>query len=75
MYCCCKENMHETFYVREDEEAALKWRPCTRDCPAHNCKHYSWESFAEEYQEDYIQDLKTEEFEPLDVCSYEKKAN
>ena len=56
--CCCKEKMRETFFVSCDEEAALKWRPGKwGDCPARNCKHYSWESFAEEYREDYIHDL------------------
>ena len=61
--CCCKENMRETFYALCDEEAALKWRPGKwGDCPARNSKHYSWESFAEEYSKDYIHDLKTEEY-------------
>ena len=61
--CCCKENMRQTFHEKGDEEAALKWRPGRwGDCPARNCKHYSWESFAEEYHKDYIVDLKTKEF-------------
>ena len=61
--CYCKENMRETFYERGDEEAALNWRPGQwGDCPARNCKQYSWESFAEEYHKDYIRDLKTEEY-------------
>ena len=61
--CCCKENRRETFYASCDEEAALKWRPGKwGDCPARNCKHYSWESFSEEYSKDYIHDLKTEEY-------------
>ena len=55
--------MRQAFYVRGDEEAALKWRPGKwGNCPARNCKHYSWESFEEEYHEDYIQDIKIEEF-------------
>ena len=60
---CCKENMRETFYESCDEEAALKWRAGKwGDCPARNCKHYSWQSFAEEYSKDYVRDLKTEEY-------------
>ena len=59
----CKEDMRQAFYQRGDEEAALKWRPGKwGNCPARNCKHYSWESFEEEYHEDYIRDLKTEEY-------------
>ena len=59
----CKEDMRQAFYVREDEEAALKWRPgkCN-DCWWRNCKHNSWESYEDEYHEGYIQDLKSEEF-------------
>ena len=59
----CKEDMRQAFYVRGDEEAALKWRPGkANECWCSNCKIYSWESFEEEYHEDYIQDIKIEEF-------------
>ena len=59
----CKEDMGRAFYVRGDEEGAFKWRPGkANDCWWRNCKIYSWESFEEEYHEDYIQDIKTEEF-------------
>ena len=65
----CKEDMRQAFYQRGDEEAALKWRPGKwGDCPARNCKHYSWESFEDEYHEDYIRDLKTEEYVDYDEC-------
>ena len=55
----CKKDMRQAFYVRGDEEAALKWRPGKwEDCPASNCKNYPWESFKEGYHEEYIQDIK-----------------
>ena len=48
----CKEDMCQTFYVNGDEEAALNWRPgqCN-ECHHGNCKHYSWESYEDEYPE------------------------
>ena len=63
LYRACKEDIRQAFYVRGDEEGTLKWRPGkANDCWWRNCKIYSWESFEEEYHEDYIQDIKTEEF-------------
>ena len=58
-----KKTCVRIFYVRGDEEGALKWRPGrANDCWWRNCKIYSWESFEEEYHENYIQDMKTEKF-------------
>ena len=55
----CKEDIRQAFYVKGDEEAALKWRPDKWDeCWQPNCKIYSWESYEDGYHEDYIQDIK-----------------
>ena len=60
----CKEDMRKTFYDKGDEEAALKWRPGkAEECvDTRKCKMYSWESYEEEYHEDYIRDIKVDEF-------------
>ena len=56
--------MRKTFYDKGDEEAALKWRPGkAEECvDTRKCKMYSWESYEEEYHEDYIRDIKVDEF-------------
>ena len=62
----CKEQMRQFFYVNGNEEEALKWRPGNRDgksdCVWRNCKHYSWESFEDEYGESTIEDYKNEPY-------------
>ena len=62
---CCKEDMRKTFYHKGDEEAALKWRPgeYSYGCvDRKHCKDYSWESFEDRYFEDYLRDLKADEY-------------
>ena len=66
----CKEDMRLTFYVNGDEEAALNWRPgqCS-DCRHSNCKHYSWESYEDEFLVD--RNIEVDEFVSSDeeeVC-------
>ena len=39
----CKEEMRQAFYVKGDEEEALKWRPGKVECCWRNCKHYAME--------------------------------
>ena len=61
----CKEDMRKTFYDNGDEEAALQWRPgdYAGGCVARKrCKDYSWESFEDQYHEDYLKDIKVDEF-------------
>ena len=61
----CKEDMRKTFYDKGDEEAALQWRPGDYDCGCvarKRCKDYSWESFEDQYHEDYLKDIKVDEF-------------
>ena len=61
----CKEDMRKTFYDKGDEEAALKWRPGDYECGCVHrkyCKDYSWESFEDQYHEDYLKDIKVDEF-------------
>ena len=53
------------FMIRGDEEAALKWRPGDYECGCVHrkyCKDYSWESFEDQYHEDYLKDIKVDEF-------------
>ena len=61
----CKEEMRQAFYVKGDEEEALKWRLGNRDgkgeCVWRNCKHFSWESFEEEYDDEYVKHCKNME--------------
>ena len=61
----CKEEMRQAFYVKGDEEEALKWRLGNRDgkgeCVWRNCKHFSWESFEEEYDDENVKDCKNME--------------
>ena len=61
----CKEEMRQAFYVKGDEEEALKWRLGNRDgkgeCVWRNGKHFSWESFEEEYDDEYVKDCKNME--------------
>ena len=62
---CCKEDMRKTFYHKGDEEAALKWRPgeYSYGCvDRKHCKDYSWESFEDRYFEDYLRDIKADEY-------------
>ena len=58
--------MGQAFYVKGNEEEALKWRPGNRfgksDCASRNCKHYSWESFEDEYEESTLEDYKNERY-------------
>ena len=61
----CKEEMRQAFYVKGDEEEALKWRLGNRDgkgeCVWRNGKHFSWESFEEEYDDEYVKHCKNME--------------
>ena len=65
----CKEEMRQKFYIKGDEEAALKWRPGTGACNWPNCKGFSWPSFEEEYSDEYMHECKKEEWEGF--CSDE----
>ena len=61
----CKEDMRKTFDYKGDEEPALKWRPGNVEAgcvDSRRCKRYSWELFEDEYYEDYIRDIKVDEF-------------
>ena len=69
----CKEDMCKTFYDKGNEEAAIKWRPGNVEAgcvDSRRCKMYSWELFEDEYHEDYIRDIKVDEF-ILDISSDE----
>ena len=48
-----KEEMRLAFYVNGHKEEALGWRPGNRegksDRASRNCKHFSWQSFENEY--------------------------
>ena len=59
-----KEDMRKTFYDKGNEEAVLKWRPSNVEAgcvDSRRCRRYSWESFEDEYFEDYIRDIKVDE--------------
>jgi len=56
----CKESMRQAFYVKGDEEEALKWRPGKGECWK-NCKYYAMDTFDEDYDEEYSQDCKNTE--------------
>ena len=65
LYSYCKEDMRKTFYHKGDEEAALKWRPGEYEygcVDRKHCKDYSWESFEDQYHEDYLRAMKVEDF-------------
>ena len=62
--------MRRAFYVNGDEEEALKWRPGKGECCWRNCKHFSWESFEDEYDEEYLKDVKNMEITD-DTSDYE----
>jgi len=64
----CKESMRQAFYVKGDEEEALKWRPGKVDCFWKNCRYYAMDSYEEEYDEEYHKDLKNMPI-PDDVSS------
>jgi len=53
--------MRRAFFVNGDEEETLKWRPGKGKCCWRNCKHLSWESFEDEYGEEYLKDVKNME--------------
>jgi len=57
----CKESMRQAFYVKRDEEEALKWRPGKGDCFWKNCRYYAMDTFDEDYDEEYGQDCKNTE--------------
>lgn len=57
--------MRETFYMKGDEEEALKWRPGKRDC-WRSCKYYDMDSFEEVNSEEYIKDIKNNEYVEYD---------
>ena len=57
----CKESMRQAFYVKGDEEEALKWRPGKGDCFWRNCRYYAMDSFEEDYDEEYRQECKNME--------------
>ena len=50
-YLCntCKEEMRQAFYVKGDEDVALKWRPGSRDgkteCVWRNCRYFDSDAF------------------------------
>ena len=41
----CKEDMIQAFYVKGDEEEALKWRPGKLECKWRNCSVFNWQAF------------------------------
>ena len=57
----CKESMRQTFYVKGDEEEALKWRPGKVDCFWKNCRYYAMDTYEEDYDDEYRQDCKNME--------------
>ena len=65
----CKEDMRLTFYVNENEEAALNWRPgqC-KECHGCNCRLYSWESYEDESLENHIPVDEFVSSDEEDVC-------
>ena len=57
--------MRKTFYDKGNEEAALKWYPGNVEAgceDSRRCNRYSRESFEDSYFEDYIKDIKVDEF-------------
>ena len=62
----CKEEMRQVFYMKGNEEEALKWRSGNRDgkndCANRNCKHFSWKSFEDGYYESTLEDYKNEPY-------------
>ena len=51
--------------MKGDEEEALKWRPGKRDC-WRSCKYYDMDSFEEVNSEEYIKDIKNNEYVEYD---------
>ena len=47
----CKEEMRQTFYVREDQSQALKWKPHGDWCSQKECKYYKMHLFNEWYED------------------------
>ena len=45
----CKEEMRQTFYVREDQSQALKWKPHGDWCSQKECKYYKMHLFHDWY--------------------------
>jgi len=41
----CKEEMRQAFYIKGDEDAALKWRPGKGECTWSNCTIFNWQAF------------------------------
>jgi len=41
----CKEEMRQAFYVKGDEDEALKWRPGKGECGWRNCRGFNWQAF------------------------------
>jgi len=48
----CKEDMRQAFYVKGEEEEALKWRPGTRECSWRNCSVFNWQAFEPDCDDD-----------------------
>ena len=46
----CKEEMRQTFYVREDQSRALKWKPHGDWCSQKECKYYKMYLFNDWYE-------------------------
>jgi len=57
----CKESMRQAFYVKGDEEEALKWRPGKGECCWRNCRYYAMDTYEDDYDEKYSQDCKNTE--------------
>ena len=58
----CKEEMRKAFYVNENEEKALEWRPGKGDCLNRNCKHFLWQSFEDGYYDSTTEAWKNEPY-------------
>ena len=58
----CKEEMRKAFYVNENEEQALEWRPGKGDCLNRNCKHFLWQSFEDGYYDSTTEAWKNEPY-------------
>jgi len=54
----CKESMRQAFYVKGDEEEALKWRPGKGECCWRNCKYYAMDTYEEDCDNQYSRDCK-----------------
>ena len=54
--------MRQAFYVKGDEEEALKWRPGKGNCECKNCKYYAMDTYEEDCDNEYGQECKNTEY-------------